>query len=245
MKAPILIAMLASALALSACQKPDDAAFGARVRAYLLEHPEVIEEAVTKLRQGQMLEAAKAQAPAIGRLRQQLERDPRDFVINPGGTVTVVEFFDYRCGYCKQIAPEVLKLVAENPDVRMVFKEFPIFGEVSDSAARMALTAAGKGKGLALHKAWMNDRGLDEAALDRHLTEVGLDPAAVRAAAAAPAITQQLQDVRALARALGLEGTPAFVVGDYLIPGADMSALRGALAKVRSGDANRPVAKPT
>jgi protein-disulfide isomerase len=243
MRTPILIAVLASALSLSACQKTDDAAFGARVRAYLLEHPEVIEEAVTKLRQGQMLEAAKAQAPAIGRLRQQLERDPRDLVINPGGTVTIVEFFDYRCGYCKRIAPDVLQLIAENPDVRMVFKEFPIFGEVSDSAARMALTTAGKGKGLALHKAWMNERALDEAALDRHLTEVGLSPGAVRAAAAQPAITRQLADVRALARELGLEGTPAFIVGDYLIPGADMAALRAALAKVRAGV--RPPANPT
>lgn len=243
MKAPILIATLASALALGACQKTDDAAFGARVRAYLLEHPEVIEEAVTKLRQGQMLEAARAQAPAIGRLRQQLERDPRDFVINPRGSITVVEFFDYRCGYCKQIAPEVMKLAAEHPDVRVVFKEFPIFGEVSDTAARMALTSAGKGKGSALYKAWMNDRGLDEAALDRHLAEVGLDPAAVRAAATSPAITQQLQDVRALARQLGLEGTPAFVVGDYLIPGADLAALRAAIAKVRADD-GRPTANP-
>ena len=236
--------ILMAVLSLAGCQKPDDAAFGARVRGYLLEHPEVIEEAVAKLRQGQMLEAAKTQAPAIGRLRQQLERDPRDLVLNPAGTITVVEFFDYRCGYCKQIAPEVMKLIAEHPDIRVVFKEFPIFGEVSDTAARMALTAGGKAKGLALYKAWMNDRGLDEAALDRHLTEVGLDPATVRAAAAAPAITQQLQDVRALARALGLEGTPAFVVGDYLIPGADVSALRAAIAKVRAGD-GRPPANPT
>ena len=236
--------ILMAVLSLAGCQKPDDAAFGARVRGYLLEHPEVIEEAVAKLRQGQMLEAAKTQAPAIGRLRQQLERDPRDLVINPGGTITVVEFFDYRCGYCKQIAPEVMKLIAEHPDIRFVFKEFPIFGEVSDSAARMALTSAGKGKGLALYKAWMTDRGLDEAALDRHLIEVGLDPAAVRAAAASPAITEQLQDIRALARELGLEGTPAFVVGDYLIPGADVNALRAAIAKVRAGD-GRPAANPT
>lgn len=237
--------ILMAVLSLAGCQKPDDAAFGARVRGYLLEHPEVIEEAVAKLRQGQMLEAAKTQAPAIGRLRQQLERDPRDLVLNPAGTVTVVEFFDYRCGYCKQIAPEVTKLIAEHPDVRFVFKEFPIFGEVSDSAARMALTADGKRNGLALYKAWMSDRGLDEAALDRHLTAVGLDPLVVRKAAANPMIERQLQDVRALARELGLEGTPAFVVGDYLIPGADVNALRAALAKVRSGDATRPVAKPT
>lgn len=241
MKIPALLAAgLLAAFALSGCQKTEDAAFGAKVRAYLLEHPEVIEEAVTKLRQNQMLEQAKSAAPTIGRLRQQLENDPRDLVINPKGEFTVVEFFDYRCGYCKLVAPEVVKLIQENPDVRFVFKEFPIFGEVSETAARMALTPQGKAKGLALYKAWMADRGLDEAALDRHLKEAGLDPAAVRAAAAKPEIGAQLQDIRVLASDLGLEGTPAFVVGDYLIPGADINAVRTALARTKAAGMKRP-----
>jgi protein-disulfide isomerase len=241
MKTPALLAAgVSAALALAGCQKTEDAAFGARVRAYLLEHPEVIEEAVTKLRQNQMLEQAKAAAPTIARLRQQLVADPRDLVINPKGEFTVVEFFDYRCGYCKLVAPEVVKLIQENPDVRFVFKEFPIFGEVSDTAARMALTPQGKAKGLALYKAWMADRGLDEAALDRHLAEAGLDPAAVRKAAASPEITAQLQDIRTLATDLGLEGTPAFVVGDYLIPGADIGAVRTALARTKAAGMKRP-----
>lgn len=243
---PFVVAAVA-ALALSACQpqpKAPDPKFGAQVRAYLLEHPEVIEEAVQKLRANQMLEQAKAGASEVSRYRQQLEADPRDLVVNPKGRFTVVEFFDYRCGYCKVVAPEIVKLIAENPDVRFVFKEFPIFGEVSDSAARMALTPQVKAKGFTLHKAWMADRGLDEAALDRHLAEAGLNPAEVRRAAANPAIDAQLRDVRNLATRLGLQGTPAFVVGDYLIPGADVSALRAAIAKVRAGD-GRPPANPT
>ncbi|WP_293676657.1 DsbA family protein [uncultured Phenylobacterium sp.] len=240
MKRPLLLAAaaplaLGAAIALAACQpKSSDAAFGEKVRAYLLEHPEVIEEAVAKLRQNQMLEQAKAGAADVAKHRRALEADPRDLVINPNGKYTVVEFFDYRCGYCKVVAPEMVKLMAENPDVRFVLKEFPIFGEVSDTAARMALTTRGKAKGLVLYKAWMADRGLDEAALDRHLVEAGLDPAQVRRAAADPAIDTQLNDVRELAKALGLQGTPAFVVGDYLIPGADMAAVRAALAKVKA-----------
>ena len=242
MRTPALLAAaLAAALALPACQKPaDDAAFGAKVRAYLLEHPEVLQEAATKLREKQVLEAAKASAAAVIKHRQQLERDPRDLVINPNGEFTVVEFFDYRCGYCKVVAPEVVKLVRENPDVRFVFKEFPIFGEVSDTAAKMALTPQGKAKGMELYQAWMADRGLDEAALDRHLAEAGLDAAAVRKAAADPAIAAQLHDVRELAGALGLQGTPAFVVGDYVIPGADIDAVRAALAKTKAGAMKRP-----
>lgn len=233
-------AALAATLALAGCQKNDDAAFGIRVRAYLLAHPEVIEEAATKLRQTQMLEAAKASAPTVARFRKELEQDPRDLVINPKGEFTVVEFFDYRCGYCKMVAPEVVKLIRENPDVRFVFKEFPIFGAVSDTAARLALTPQGKEKGLELYQAWMADRGLDEAALDRHLAEAGLDPALVRKASADPAIDAQLHDIRLLAGGLGLEGTPAFVVGDYLIPSADIGALRAALAKVKAGAMKRP-----
>lgn len=241
LSAPLAVA-LSAALALSACQKQADAEFGAKVRAYLLEHPEVIEEAAIRLREKQVLEAAKASATAVAKHRQQLERDPRDLVINPNGEFTVVEFFDYRCGYCKVVAPEVMKLVQENPDVRFVFKEFPIFGEVSETAARMALTADGKRKGLELYKAWMEDRGLDEAALDRHLADVGLDAGDVRKAANDPAITAQLNDVRQLAGALGLQGTPAFIVGDYVIPGADIDAVRAALAKVKGQELKRPPA---
>jgi protein-disulfide isomerase len=239
------VAALAAALALSGCQKSDDAAFGSRVRSYLLEHPEVIQEAAQKLQQNEMLEAAKAQAPAVSKFRAQLERDPRDLVVNPKGAITVVEFFDYRCGYCKVVAPEVAKLIRENPDVRFVFKEFPIFGEVSETAARMALTPQVKSKGLSLYQAWMADRGLDEAALDRHLTEVGLDPAQVRKAAMDPAIDRQILDIRTLAVGLGLQGTPAFIVGDYLIPGANIGAVREALGRVRSGAKPKAPANPT
>lgn len=239
--APLAVALTA-ALALAACQKQADAEFGAKVRAYLLEHPEVIEEAAVKLREKQVLEAAKASAATVNKYRQQLERDPRDVVINPNGEFTVVEFFDYRCGYCKVVAPEMVKLIETNPDVRFVFKEFPIFGEVSETAARMALTAQAKDKGLQLYKAWMEDRGLDEAGLDRHLVEAGLDPAAVRKAAFAPAITEQLNDVRTLAGVLGLQGTPAFVIGDYVIPGADIDAVKAAIAKVKGQNLKRPPA---
>lgn len=239
--APLAVAMTA-ALALSACQKQADAEFGAKVRAYLLEHPEVLEEMALKLREKQTLAAAKASAATVNKYRQQLERDPRDVVINPNGEFTVVEFFDYRCGYCKVVAPEMMKLMQENPDVRFVFKEFPIFGEVSETAARIALTAEGKTKGLQLYKALMEDRGLDEAALDRHMVEVGLDPAAVRKAAASPAITEQLDDVRTLAQALGLQGTPAFIIGDYVIPGADLDAVKAAIAKVKGQNLKRPPA---
>jgi len=235
--APLLAAaaLTASALTLAGCQKADDAVFGKRVHAYLMAHPEVIQEAAQKLQENQQAEAAKASTAAIAKFRPQLERDPRDIVLNPNGKVTVVEFFDYRCGYCKLAAPEVAKIIEQNPDIRFVFKQFPIFGEVSDTAAKIALTPAAKAKALQLYKSWMGEKALDDTLLDRDLTAAGIDPAQARKASADPTITQQLLETRALATSLKLEGTPAFVVGDTLIPGADLTALRTAINIAKDG----------
>ena len=237
-----LALVAAAAISLCACQKADDAAFGQRVHTYLLAHPEVLREASEKLAQNDRLAAMKASTDAISRYRAQLERDPRDFVANPGGRITVVEFFDYRCGYCKLAAPEVVKLIEQNPDVRFVFKEFPIFGEVSDTAAKIALTRGGKAKGLEIYKTLMSEKALDDAALDRHLAEVGVDPAEARKAATHPLINRQILDTHVLAEALKIDGTPAFIIGDTMIPGADMPALKAAIAAAK-GAAGPAVSK--
>ena len=227
---------LLAAVTLAGCQRDDDAAFGKRVQAYLMAHPEVIRQAVDKLNANEQAAAAKASTQVIEKYRAQLERDPRDFVANPGGKVTVVEFFDYRCSYCKLAAPQVLDLIRDNPDVRFVFKEFPIFGEVSDTAAKIALTPEGKAKGLDLYRGWMGEKALDEASLDAHLQSAGLDPAALRKAAEDPAIQRQLLDTRTLASALRIEGTPAFIIGGTMVPGADLTAVRAAITVAKAGD---------
>jgi protein-disulfide isomerase len=229
-----------SCLALAGCQKADDAVFGQRVHAYLMAHPEVIREAAEKLQQNEQAAAAKASTDAIQKYRAQLERDPRDIVINPNGKTTVVEFFDYRCGYCKLAAPEIVKLVHENPDIRFVFKQFPIFGEVSDTAAKVALTPAARPKAMALYQSWMSEKALDDTMLDNDLKAVGVDPAAARKAAADPAIAQQILDTRALATSLKIEGTPAFIVGDTMVPGADLQALHTAINIAKDGGLKKP-----
>lgn len=235
-RAPALLVLTAfvATTSLAACQKADDAVFGQKVHAYLMAHPEVVREAADKLADNERVAAVKASTDAIAKFRGQLERDPRDFVANPNGKITVVEFFDYRCGYCKLAAPEVVKLIQQNPDVRFVFKEFPIFGEVSDTAAKVALTREAKAKGVQLYQALMNEKALDDAALDRRLAEVGVDPATARRDAEHPLIERQILDAHALAEALKIDGTPAFIVGNTMIPGADLTALRAAIAKVRA-----------
>ena len=233
--APRLLALALAAVSLAACQKMDDAAFGARVKSYLLAHPEVLREAEVKLAENDRLAAEKASSDAIARYRGALEHDSRDLVANPDGKITVVEFFDFRCGYCKLAAPQVVDLIQKNPDVRFVFKQFPIFGEVSDTAAQIALTREAKAKGVQLYQVLMADHALDEAALDRHLTEVGIDPAQARKDAEHPQIARQIKDAQVLATELKIDGTPAFIVGDTMIPGADIPALKTAITIAKDG----------
>ena len=149
-----LAALLAAAAVSTGCEKVSDKAFGARVHSYLLAHPEVIEEAALKLEKTRAESADSALKAKLVQNRPALERDKRDFVANPNGKITVVEFFDYRCGYCKKAAPEVVKLIAEHPDVRFVFKELPIFGEVSEKAAAVALAAKDDGRYLSVYNAF-------------------------------------------------------------------------------------------
>ena len=236
-----VLAALAAALMLCGCQKAADVVFGPTIRSYLMEHPEVLRDVSLELskkeaKEAQMIaeEEHQASLKALVTYREKIERDPRDLVVNPDGKITVVEFFDYNCGYCKSVAPEIVKLVEENPDVRFVFKEFPIFGAVSDTSAAVALTPQVKTKGFELHKALMNERALDDAALDRHLRAIGVNPAKAREDAEAPEVQQQLADVQTLAHDLGLRGTPAFIIGDEFIPGADVEAVKAAILKARA-----------
>ena len=225
-------------LALAACEAPqkgavrNDAAFERELRAYLLEHPEVIREAAAKL---QAKKAAEARA-VLAQAKSALERDPRDFVANPGGRVTVVQFFDYRCPYSRAVAPDVDRLIAANRDVRFVFKQYPVFGSASDYAARVALTPQGKARGLALHRALMAQKDLNVVRTDRILSQQGLKPREVDAAARDPALAEQIADTRELALKLDLKGTPTFVIAGEIIPGADIVRLEAAIARARASN---------
>ena len=233
-----LAALAASGLAACSQANGQDEAFGQKVRAYLLEHPEVLEEAIRALDAKRSAEAAANQTKALAANRRALEADPRDPVIG-NGPITVVEFFDYRCGYCKAAAPEVLKLVASQKDVRLVFKEFPILPDangrigVSERAARIALAARKSGKYVDVHRDLMAERALDDAALTRVAQKHGLDAAALLRAGEAPAVDEHLADTQELAQKLNIAGTPAFVVGNTVVPGADLEALRAAIAQAR------------
>ena len=229
----LLLAPVAVLTLLGCTQASGKDAFGDKVRAYLMAHPEVIEEAMQK---SQALKEAKAEEATRGvilKRRADLESDPRDFVANPQGKVTVVEFFDYRCPYCKAALPALMDLIAKNKDIRFVFKEFPILPDgdgklgVSKRAALAAVAAQSQGKYLDLHNALMSAKPLDDAGIVRALQAANIPEG--KALADTPATDKRLEDTRNLATAIGVTGTPSFVVGSKMIPGADMDALSKAI----------------
>ncbi len=238
----LLSSLAALALPVAAChaqESPADIVFGHRVRAYLLAHPEVLQEALERLQAKTDADKASDARAAIVARKQMLERDPRDPGLgDPQGPVTVVEFFDYRCPFCKAAEPDVEKLLAANPDVRLVLKEFPILDaedqtHISEDAARAALAANAQGKYGPVHRALLAQKHLDEDAIAAVLKANGVDAGPAKALETSPATTTQIADARALARALGIDGTPAFIVGDQMIAGAQMDLLRTAVVQAR------------
>ena len=208
---------------------------GEAIRAYLLEHPEVVREALEALQRRDALAAAAGARDTLARHRDALFEDPRSPVLgNPGGDVTVVEFFDYHCGYCRRSAPAVAALLASDPGVRVVMKEFPILGPESVLAAKSALAAARQGRYQAFHDALFQAESLDAAAIDAIAAAMHLDMARFHADRDDPAIDALLDGNAAVAAALGIQGTPAFIVGDQLVPSAiDADALAALVQAVR------------
>ncbi|HEY5290360.1 MAG TPA: thioredoxin domain-containing protein [Caulobacteraceae bacterium] len=231
------VALGAAALAvmLTACQGQSDKAFGERVHAYLLAHPEVLAEASQKLQANQEADVVAAQRKAeagLPALRNAIERDPRDFVANPNGKVTVTEFYDYRCPHCEAMAPRLLAVIHDRPDVRFVFKEMPIFGATSEHAAYAAIAVKQAGGDfLGLYRDFMTTQPLTDAAIDRIALARGAKPAAIAPSSAG---TSQLAATSALFNKLALDGTPGFVVGDRIMAGDDMVALGAAIDKARA-----------
>ena len=235
-----LIVALAGALALSACNRAD-AGFDKKVHDYLVAHPEVIQEAMTALQKKQDAQAAVQAKLAIAQNRKAIERDPRDYVANPNGKITVTEFYDYRCPHCANIAPAVLSIIHDNPDVRVVFKEFPIFGGASNKAAMAAIAVKQSGGDyLGLYHDFMTAKPLDDAAIQRLALAHGVDPAKLAQAAQSADVAQELLTVRKLATDLNVDGTPAFIIGDTVVSGEDLAGIKAAIAMVRNGKSATP-----
>lgn len=201
-----------------------DAEFGAKVRAYLLAHPEVIEEAVDALQQKKELERVAFQRAAIQQSKAELYDSPANVVLgNPKGDVTIVEFFDYNCGYCKRAFPDMLALMAANPNLRFILKEFPVLGDGSQAAAEVAaaLNRIQPMRYQDFHKRLITVRGeVNKAKALEVAAAVGVDAASIEAELKKPDVARSIAATRALADGLGITGTPSYVVADDVVPGA-------------------------
>ncbi|MCY4592391.1 MAG: DsbA family protein [Alphaproteobacteria bacterium] len=208
------------------------------VREYLLERPEIIEEALGALRARREAYEQARIATAIREHDAAIRFHPMSPVSgNLEGDVTMVEFLDYQCGYCKRSLQPVKDLLAADDGLRVVWKEFPILGPVSRFAARAAMAAARQGLYLEYHLAVMGSRGqLTEDRVIELAGGAGLDLGRLRSDMEDPAIEAYLDETATLARTLGIGGTPAFVIGETLVPGAaGGERLRELIARVRSG----------
>ena len=188
----------------------------------ILENPQIVMDAVALLDEARSAQQAEMQAQTLAQQRDLLENDPNaPFMGDADASTVIVEFFDYNCPYCKRAAVDVKALLAADSDVRVVYREWPILGEGSVLAARAALAARAQGKYEAMHWALMDLQGrAEEASILAAARSVDLDIEQLIADMESDAVNEHLLASQRLAQGLGFTGTPAFVIGDALVPGA-------------------------
>lgn len=217
-------ALPAAALDLTAMTEAEREAFRAEVRAYLLDNPEVLTEAITVLEAREEARQLEADQALVAQNLDLLLDDGHSWVGgNPEGDITVVEFMDYRCGYCRRSSPEVEELISADGNIRFILKEFPILGPQSEMASRFAIAVHqlhGDDAYKDVHDALMVlEADIDTASLGRLAEALALDPAPILARMDAPEVTAVLDENYALAEALSISGTPTFVMGGQMVRG--------------------------
>jgi protein-disulfide isomerase len=191
------------------------------VRDYLLREPEIIYQAIQELQSRKASEEAARQQEMIVARKSDLYDHAADPIAGDvAGDVTLVEFFDYHCGYCRAMSPELQDLVSSGKSLRFVFKDLPVLGPESVVAAKAALAAKAQGKYTPFHFALMRSTDLSTAGIEATARSVGIDVERMRQDMQSDAVSRQIDANMALARDLGITGTPSFVIGDKLIPGA-------------------------
>ena len=205
----------------------------------ILENPEIVMEAVSILQERQAAEEQANAEATLSSSRDALVNDPNAPVLgNPEGDVTVVEFFDYNCPYCRRAGDEVKALLDADDGVRVVYREWPILGDGSVVAARAALASRKQGLYAEMHEGLMAARArLDEGSVMEIAADVGLDIERLKADMEAPDVQQHIDTSLELARALGFSGTPSFVIGEELVPGlVDAARMQEMVDAARDGD---------
>ncbi|MDG1866954.1 MAG: DsbA family protein [Yoonia sp.] len=235
----LLLGTQATAVELDAMTDAERAAFRAEIRSYLLENPEVLMEAIGVLEQREQAAKANNDVAMAQNNAALLFDDGHSFVGgNPDGDITIVEFMDYRCGYCKKAHPDVASLITADGNIRYIIKEFPILGEASELASRFAIAVKIVGGEVAYkvaHDTLMEFRGeMTNDSLGRLATSLGLSAADITVTMNSAEVNQIINDNRLLGQAMQITGTPTFVVQDQMlrgyVPQAQMAQI---IARVR------------
>ncbi len=200
----------------------DRAAIESIIKDYLVKNPEILIEVQSSLEAKIVQQEAERTKSLVAEHAKEIYRAPNAPVAgNPNGDITVVEFFDYNCGYCKRGFSDIAKLIETDKNVRVVFKEFPILRDESEQAARVALAARMQGKYWEVHRDLISTKGLVNEAVGLKVAEKhGLDIAKLKADMASAEVTAEIDRVKALAQTLAINGTPHFLVGDRAVGGA-------------------------
>ena len=251
---PRLIAAVCAALLIPAAPqivRADDFSASQRtaiesiVHEYLIAHPEVLQEAMNELEKRQSAAEAEKHKVAVKDNASKLFSSPHQVVLgNPDGNVTFVEFFDYNCGYCRGAMNDMLTLMRDDAKLKIVLKEFPVLGPGSLEAAQVAVAVrmqdtTGK-KYLDFHTKLLGGRGqADKARALGVAKEVGLDMNRLEKDMTSPEVNETLQETFKLAEALGLNGTPSYVIGSDVVVGAiGLAGLQGKVSTARCGKVN-------
>jgi len=235
----LFAALPAAAFDIDVMTDAEREAFRSEIRAYLLENPEVLMEAIAVLEERRNQGAQAAEVAMLEENREGIFNDGYSFVGgNPDGDVTIVEFLDYRCSFCKRVYPSVEELIASDGNIRFIVKEFPILGEASVLGSRYAIATKrieGDEAYKAAHDALMILRGhLNDAALTRISDQNGFDHDAILAEMGSEDITEIIATNRALGNRLEIQGTPSFVMGDNFVRGfVELDQMRAIVEAVR------------
>lgn len=210
----------------------------AAIERYIRTHPEVIMQSLQAMEAKREAAQRERQKVALAARQNELLHDPASPVSgNPKGEITLIEFYDYRCGYCKKAASAVTELQKVDPRVRVVYKDFPILGEPSELAAKAALASQAQGKHQAFHEALLASHAdMTKDEILKIAFGVGLDVKRLEADMANPTWEAVIEKNRVLAHELGISGTPGFIVGTELVPGAlDLNGLKELIARAGQG----------
>ena len=208
-----------------------------QIEDFFMRNPEKLEQALNNMQRYLTERAQREQEEALASNADNLYRNDGDYSMGPNNApITIVEFFDYNCGYCKRSFAPLMEALEENKDVRLVFKEYPILGEPSYLASSAALAINDKLKYLTYHSKLMTHQGrITESVIEKTLSDMKLSPQKLQSNARSDKYVLQLAATRQLAEAIGVNGTPAFVINGKLFPGAlDKAELTQAIKTARA-----------